>query len=242
MRTLQIDEFTTTYLQGAFNKWEPNSYMWSFWRDKLQQIDFEVAKTALNLYVEDKTKTEDEPTWQRFKNYLKQVSVKSGEDRSYGSETVLLAQCYCHRIPALIGQVATMMYTGTGEQAAANDYQVQLVRGKGGLWQVVIAYGFGSEGHRQARRDMRIRRTAAGNYFATLGFNKDWWLWRKPLEREYFLEEVASCENVEAVINSATAQAERHRLKSKEQGGTVGRVVQDIAAGGDYGSIEDMPF
>jgi hypothetical protein len=186
MTPFQTDDFMTKLLQGAFDKWQPSSYWWSFWRKKLEQIDFDEAKAALALYAENKTKTETDPTWQRFADYLKQVAIKPKQEDS-GTEVYLIAQCYSHRIPAYIGAILYSRYKGTQEQEAIEQYQIELARGKGGFWQAYIAYGL--DELREARREMVPKRNVVNNHFLNLGYRKYSLDFRRALERDYHLDE-----------------------------------------------------
>lgn len=176
----------TKLLQGAFDKWQPSSYWWSFWRKKLEQIDIDAAKAALALYAENKTKTEDEPTWARYQEYLKKVAVKPSQQDN-GVEVYLIAQCYSHRIPACIGAILYGRYSGAREQQAVENYQIELARGKGGFWQAYIAYGL--DELREARREMVPKRNVVNNHFLNLGYRKYSLDFRRALERDYYLDE-----------------------------------------------------
>lgn len=187
MTPFQTDDFMAKLLQGAFDKWQPSSYWWSFWRKKLQQIDIDEAKAALALYAENKTKTENEPTWARYKEYLKQVIIKPEREDS-GTEVYLIAQCYSHRIPAYIGAIFYSHYKGSQEQEAIEQYQIELASGRGGFWQADIACGI--EGLRAARRDMLPKRNVVNNHFLNLGYRKYSSDFRRLLERDYYLDEL----------------------------------------------------
>lgn len=186
MTPLDLDRFMTEMLKGAFPKWQATDYEWTFWHKRLEDCNFEEAKSALGSYYDNKTKTEDAPTWQRFKEYLKQVAIKPEQEDS-GTEVYLIAQCYSHRIPAYIGAMVYSRYKGTREQEAIDQYQIDLARGKGGFWQAYIAYGLA--GLREARRDMLPKRNVVNNHFLNLGYRKYSLDFRRALERDYYLDE-----------------------------------------------------
>ena len=73
MTLLEADQFYTAKLCGLFTKWAPTQAQYEFWVNRLQGIDKSEAEQALEVYVEVKTKTEDEPTWARFAEHLSKV-------------------------------------------------------------------------------------------------------------------------------------------------------------------------
>lgn len=193
MTLLEADQFYTAKLCGLFTKWAPTQAQYEFWVNRLQGIGKSEAEQALEVYVEVKTKTEDEPTWARFAEHLSKVIKKPVRNDGVDTTIWLIAQCYAHKLPVRIGQVMYGMYQGVREHTAKDSYQAELSKYKGGYWQTAVCYGHG--GLRQARRVMIPRWVAAKNYFYNLGYrsNKpydfgalDWW---KPLDREYYLDE-----------------------------------------------------